>query len=54
MYFRLKMSSVRHSKTIGKQIKMLIRDKNTQKYIGIASLSSDLGDRDIYIYRMEC
>mgnify|MGYP000951485746 CR=1 FL=1 len=52
LYFRLKMSALKQSKIVGFKIKMLIRDKKTKHYIGIASLSSDiynLAVRDSYI-----
>lgn len=40
---RLKMSSFEYSgKSVGRMIKILIRDKKTQKYVGVASLGSDV------------
>ena len=52
MYFRLKISSFEFQKSVGRQIYILIRDNSTKKYVGIASLSSDLlycEARDTYI-----
>lgn len=51
-YYRLKVSSFPNSKQKGRDIKILIRDKLTKKYVGIASLSSDqlfCYERDKYI-----
>lgn len=52
MYYRLKVSSCKYTKHPGIHIKILVRDKETQKYVGILSLSSDifnLESRDKYI-----
>lgn len=52
MFFRLKIASFPYEKTKGRNIKMLIRDKTTKKYIGITSLGSDIlycEARDKYI-----
>jgi hypothetical protein len=52
LYYRLKVSSFHYSKMIGKQIKMLIRDRTTKKYVGFTSISSDIlacSIRDDYI-----
>lgn len=47
MYFRLKISSFRFTKSKGRNINILIRDKTTKKYIGIASLTSDVLGRKL-------
>ena len=52
LVYRLKVSSCKFSKQPGINIKILVRDKFTKKYIGIISLSSDilnLACRDKYI-----
>ena len=41
-YYRLRISSHHFSQSKGRLITILIRDKSTKKYVGIASLSSDL------------
>lgn len=42
MVYRLKISSCKFSKQPGMNVKILLRDNLTQKYIGIMSLSSDI------------
>ena len=43
LFLRLKISSFEYSgKIYGRVIKILIRDKNTKKYVGIVSLGSDV------------
>lgn len=43
LFMRLKVSSFEHtSNTVGRCIKILIRDKKTWKYVGVASLGSDI------------
>jgi hypothetical protein len=52
MFYRLKVSSFRHAKHVGRDIKILVKDKKTGKYVGISSLSSDIRhcyDRDNFI-----
>ena len=52
MYYRLKVSSFEYSQQYGRLIRILIRDKTTKKYVGIASLSSDvlhMKSRDEYL-----
>jgi hypothetical protein len=51
-YFRKKVSSLPYSGVVGRCIQILVKDKLTNKYIGILCLSSDvysLGERDRYI-----
>lgn len=51
-YYRSRISCLRSSHSCGRVIKILVQDSNTQKYIGILSLSSDfkaLSDRDNFI-----
>jgi hypothetical protein len=51
-YFRVHTSSIRTNKNIGRLIRMMVKHKPTQKYIGILSLSSDIyacAARDDYI-----
>ena len=53
-YLKKKTSSLPTTATVGRQIRILVKDKNTNKYIGLLCLSSDvysLGERDIYISR---
>ena len=42
LYFRLKISSFEYCHSKGRIIKILIRDKKTKKYVGIASLGSEV------------
>jgi hypothetical protein len=42
MYYRLKISSFEFNKPYGRLIRILIKDKSSGKYVGIASLSSDV------------
>jgi len=51
-YFRVFTSSIRTFKNIGRNIRVLVKDKTTNKYFGIFSLASDLrnyGARDSFI-----
>jgi len=51
-YLKKKTSSLPTTATVGRQIRILVKDKITDKYIGLLCLSSDvysLGDRDKYI-----
>jgi hypothetical protein len=51
-FFRRHTSSVKTHKNIGRNIKLLVRDKLTKKYIGIIAIGSDIyycGDRDTAI-----
>lgn len=47
MYYRLKISSFKYSSSVGRLILILIRDKQTKRYVGIASLSSDILNRTL-------
>lgn len=50
--FRARTSSIAYHKNIGRHIRILVKDKTTQKYLGIIALSSDFGDyiaRDAFI-----
>lgn len=52
MFYRLKVSSCPYNKSKGRNLKILVRDKKTKKYVGITSLSSDIFNcecRDDYI-----
>lgn len=54
MYFRHKVSSLPHTGKIGRQIKILVMDEISGKYLGIMSLGSDfysLKERDEYIQK---
>lgn len=42
LFFRLKISSFEYSSIVGRCMKILIRDKRTKKYVGVASLGSDV------------
>lgn len=44
LYLRLKISSFEYHNSKGRNIKILVRDKTTQKYVGIASLGSEVGN----------
>ena len=51
-YLKKKTSSLPTTATVGRQIRILVKDKITNNYIGLLCLSSDvysLGDRDKYI-----
>lgn len=51
-YFRVHTSCIRTNKSAGRLIRMLVKHKHTQKYVGILSLSSDTytcAARDSYI-----
>lgn len=51
-YFRVHTSSIRTKKNVGRLIRILVKHKDSQKYIGILSLSSDIyacQPRDKYI-----
>lgn len=51
-FFRTNVSSIHTNDNVGKNVKILVKDKVTQKYLGILGLSSDLnslGLRDEYI-----
>lgn len=50
--FRVKTSSVMTRRNPGRNIRILVKEKTTQKYLGILSLASDLSSytsRDTYI-----
>jgi hypothetical protein len=51
-YLKKKTSSLPTTATIGRQIRILVKDKKTNNYIGLLCLSSDvyyLGERDKYL-----
>lgn len=51
-YFRVNTSSIRSKKNVGRLIRILVKHRATQKYIGILSLASDIyacAARDNYI-----
>lgn len=51
-YYRKRVSKLRYSGSVGRQIRILVQDSFTKKYIGIIGLSSDiiaLKERDTYI-----
>ena len=51
-YYKKKTSSIVGSKSIGRNVKILVKDSNTNKYIGLISLGSDfyaITERDRYI-----
>lgn len=51
-YYRKKVSSLPLTGVVGRAIRILVKDSNTNQYIGIMCLSSDvynLGERDMYI-----
>jgi hypothetical protein len=55
MYYRNKTSSICHSGSIGRNIRILVFDENSEKYIGVMSLGSDfynLQARDEYIKKI--
>lgn len=51
-YLKKKTSSLPTTATVGRQIRILVKDKKSNKYIGLLCLSSDvysLGERDRYV-----
>jgi len=55
-YLRKKTSCLPTTSVVGRQIRILVKDRKTGKYIGLLCLSSDvysLGERDAYLTKMD-
>lgn len=54
LYYKKKTSKVCHTNPVGRNVRILVRDKTTMKYIGVMSFGSDMYNttcRDNYIYK---